>query len=49
MTEPNLQPLKVGVLRERIWSDLVRQNAAAYPLPPHGHNPNFKEIGRAHV
>jgi 5-formyltetrahydrofolate cyclo-ligase len=31
-----------GELRERIWSALVKQNAAAYPMPPHGHNPNFK-------
>ncbi len=35
-------PLKTGQLREQIWSDLVHQNAAAYPLPPHGHNPNFR-------
>ncbi len=43
MTEPvNPEPIKVGVLRERIWSDLVQHNAAAFPLPPHGHNPNFK-------
>lgn len=34
--------LSIGELRERIWSELVRQNAAAYPMPPHGHNPNFK-------
>ncbi len=34
--------LSAGELRERIWSELVRQNAAAYPMPPHGHNPNFK-------
>jgi 5-formyltetrahydrofolate cyclo-ligase len=32
----------VGELREQIWSNLVRENAAAYPMPPHGHNPNFK-------
>lgn len=32
----------VGELREQIWSRLVRENAAAYPIPPHGHNPNFK-------
>lgn len=32
----------IGELRERLWSELVRQNAAAYPMPPHGHNPNFK-------
>lgn len=31
-----------GALRERLWSELVRQNIAAYPMPPHGHNPNFK-------
>ncbi len=31
-----------GELRERIWSGLVRHNQAAYPMPPHGHNPNFK-------
>ncbi len=34
--------LTAGELRERIWSELVRQNVAAYPMPPHGHNPNFK-------
>jgi 5-formyltetrahydrofolate cyclo-ligase len=34
--------LTAGELREHIWSELVRQNAAAYPMPPHGHNPNFK-------
>lgn len=42
MTEPLPKPLKVGELREQIWSELVRQNAAAFPMPPHGHNPNFK-------
>jgi 5-formyltetrahydrofolate cyclo-ligase len=36
-----------GELRERIWSELVKQNAAAYPLPPHGHNPNFKGASTA--
>jgi 5-formyltetrahydrofolate cyclo-ligase len=36
------EPLTAGGLRERIWSELVRQNACAYPIPPHGHNPNFK-------
>lgn len=39
----NLEPVNnVGELREQIWSNLVRENAAAYPMPPHGHNPNFK-------
>jgi 5-formyltetrahydrofolate cyclo-ligase len=38
-----LEPVNnVGELREQIWSNLVRENAAAYPMPPHGHNPNFK-------
>ena len=34
--------LSAGELREWLWSTLVRTNQAAYPLPPHGHNPNFK-------
>jgi 5-formyltetrahydrofolate cyclo-ligase len=34
--------MKTGELREHIWSELARQNACAYPMPPHGHNPNFK-------
>jgi 5-formyltetrahydrofolate cyclo-ligase len=39
----NLELVKnIGELREQIWSHLVRENAAAYPMPPHGHNPNFK-------
>ena len=39
----NEAPLSTaGELRERIWSDLVRLNACAFPIPPHGHNPNFK-------
>ena len=41
MTEPVI-PIKTGELREQIWSDLIRHNAAAFPMPPHGHNPNFK-------
>jgi 5-formyltetrahydrofolate cyclo-ligase len=42
ISNPMTEPLKVGVFRERIWSDLVQHNVAAFPLPPHGHNPNFK-------
>jgi 5-formyltetrahydrofolate cyclo-ligase len=42
--EPNteIRPLKPGEIRERVWSELVQNNAAAFPMPPHGHNPNFK-------
>ncbi len=36
------KPKNAGELREQIWSNLVRENVAAYPIPPHGHNPNFK-------
>jgi 5-formyltetrahydrofolate cyclo-ligase len=39
-TEGEVQ--KPGQVREQVWSDLVRHNVAAFPMPPHGHNPNFK-------
>jgi 5-formyltetrahydrofolate cyclo-ligase len=42
MESEAVEPFTAGALRERIWSELVRQNACAYPIPPHGHNPNFK-------
>jgi 5-formyltetrahydrofolate cyclo-ligase len=41
-TEREARDLKPGQVREQVWSDLVRHNVAAFPLPPHGHNPNFK-------
>jgi 5-formyltetrahydrofolate cyclo-ligase len=40
--EVTARDLKPGEVREQIWSDLVRHNVAAFPMPPHGHNPNFK-------
>ena len=42
MLEIPTNPATPGTLREQIWSDLVRHNACAFPIPPHGHNPNFK-------
>ena len=30
-----------GEVREQIWDELTRARAARYPLPPHGHHPNF--------
>ncbi|MFC4455554.1 5-formyltetrahydrofolate cyclo-ligase [Deinococcus sonorensis] len=30
-----------GSVRERVWGDLMCSRAAIYPLPPHGHQPNF--------
>jgi 5-formyltetrahydrofolate cyclo-ligase len=40
-------PLKVGDLRDEIWTNLIKERAAAYPLPPYGHNPNFRGSGEA--
>ncbi|MDL2343893.1 5-formyltetrahydrofolate cyclo-ligase [Deinococcus sp. MIMF12] len=34
-----------GAHREAVWTRLMRERACAYPLPPHGHHPNF--IGAA--
>jgi 5-formyltetrahydrofolate cyclo-ligase len=36
-----------GELRERIWSRLMSARAAVYPLPPHGHHPNFRGASKA--
>lgn len=30
-----------GAHREQVWTALMRARACAYPLPPHGHHPNF--------
>ncbi|WP_407570672.1 5-formyltetrahydrofolate cyclo-ligase [Deinococcus altitudinis] len=27
--------------RDQIWAELLRERVAVYPLPPHGHHPNF--------
>jgi 5-formyltetrahydrofolate cyclo-ligase len=39
--------VKVGDLRDEIWTNLIKEHVAAYPLPPYGHNPNFKGSGEA--
>jgi 5-formyltetrahydrofolate cyclo-ligase len=36
-----------GELREHIWVALMRARAAAYPLPPAGHHPNFRGAAAA--
>jgi 5-formyltetrahydrofolate cyclo-ligase len=28
-------------MRDAVWNELLRERAATYPLPPHGHHPNF--------
>ncbi|MDV6374869.1 5-formyltetrahydrofolate cyclo-ligase [Deinococcus arenicola] len=34
-------PTTPGAYREYLWTALLRARACAYPLPPHGHHPNF--------
>lgn len=31
-----------GAWREQVWTTLMRERQCSYPLPPHGHHPNFK-------
>ncbi|MFD1731551.1 hypothetical protein ACFSC4_11565 [Deinococcus malanensis] len=34
-----------GAWREQVWTTLMRERQCSYPLPPHGHHPNFKGRG----
>ena len=36
-----------GAVREQVWDDLLARGACAYPLPPHGHCPNFTHAKKA--
>lgn len=45
--DPPVDPPRAGDLRERVWAALMRAHAAAYPLPVHGHNPNFRGAAEA--
>ncbi len=36
-----------GAVRDRVWLELLRQRQVGYPLPPHGHHPNFTGAGVA--
>lgn len=38
---------RAGDLREEVWTRLLRERVAAYPLPPHGHHPNFRGASEA--
>ncbi|QFP75914.1 5-formyltetrahydrofolate cyclo-ligase [Deinococcus sp. AJ005] len=40
-------PVLPGTHREHVWSALMRARACAYPLPPHGHHPNFTRARQA--
>ena len=39
--------LTAGAYREQVWDELARRCACAYPLPPHGHCPNFTHARKA--
>jgi len=39
--------LKVGEVRERIWTTLMKERALAYPYPAFGHHPNFRGASQA--
>lgn len=36
-----------GAVRDYVWGELARRRQVGYPLPPHGHHPNFKGAGEA--
>ncbi|PYE51934.1 5-formyltetrahydrofolate cyclo-ligase [Deinococcus yavapaiensis] len=38
-----------GDVRDFVWDTLARARAVSYPLPPHGHNPNFNGAKAAAV
>lgn len=36
-----------GAVRDWVWAELSRRRQVGYPLPPHGHHPNFTGAARA--
>ncbi|WP_243398141.1 5-formyltetrahydrofolate cyclo-ligase [Deinococcus koreensis] len=43
MTDADPLATSAGAYREQVWTALMRARACAYPLPPHGHHPNFTQ------
>ena len=41
------EKLKVGEIRERVWTTLMKERALAYPYPAYGHHPNFRGAAQA--
>ncbi len=35
--------MTAGAYRDQVWTALLRTRACGYPLPPHGHHPNFTQ------
>jgi len=44
---PRPDPPTPGPVRDWVWAALMRARQVAYPLPPHGHHPNFTGAGEA--
>lgn len=42
-----MRELTPGELRDEVWARLTQARVAAYPLPVHGHHPNFKGAASA--
>lgn len=36
-----------GAVRDQVWTELLRRRQVGYPLPPHGHHPNFTGAAKA--
>ena len=36
-----------GAVRDFVWGELSRKRQVGYPLPPHGHHPNFTGAAKA--
>ncbi len=36
-----------GAVRDFVWGELSRRRQVGYPLPPHGHHPNFTGAAKA--
>lgn len=40
-------PSSAGAWREHIWTTLLHGRQCSFPLPPHGHHPNFRGARKA--
>ncbi|MFC4638731.1 5-formyltetrahydrofolate cyclo-ligase [Deinococcus hohokamensis] len=41
------EPCTAGAWREQVWNALLHARQCSYPLPPHGHHPNFRGARKA--
>lgn len=46
-SQTQIQGQTQGAHREAVWTALMRARACSYPLPPHGHHPNFTNARKA--